>query len=162
MSFDGYLYHVARYKKMIVGQELVVGDKPNNFCLSICSKSFSVGEQDVNYLILHKDISQFSDIELSILKSYVYESCLMIRELVLENIRLTNFPDLPSRLKCLYCCNTLDDAKNWVNALKRMDKKNVPLQIVKLKVKGKVFEGDGSLMLRNTYIIDSKNIKTKR
>ncbi len=35
----------------------------------------------------------------------------MIRELVLENVRIKEFPNLPSRLECLYCTETLEEAK---------------------------------------------------
>lgn len=156
MNYQGYLYHVVRYEKMTPGQKFVVGEKPNHFCLSMNNKDFNVGDDDVNMLVFNKNIKDFSDEDATATKNYIYHSCLIIRELVLENVRLNEFHSLPSRLKCLYACETLQEAEKWVSVLQRMDKKNLPLQIVKLKVDGKIFKGDGSLMLRNTFSVDSK------
>lgn len=155
-AFDGYLYHIVRYKKLKKGQKLHFGGELNCFCKNINSQNFVVEEKDINMLTLNKDLKDFNNQEEKTLKSYIYESCLMIRELVLENVRMKEFPNLPSRLECLYCAETLEEAKKWVPILLRMNKAFKPLQIVKLKAKGILFKGDGSLMLRNTNSIDSK------
>ena len=156
IEFEGYLYHVVRYEKLNIGQKLHFGGKPNFFSRKINSIDFSVNEKDINALILSKDIDKLTEDESKKLKQYVYHSCLVIRELVLENIRLKEYTNHPSRLECLYCVESIEDARKWIEPLKRMDRHNPPLQIVKLKAKGKLFKGDGNLMLRNTFSIDSK------
>ena len=155
-NFDGFLYHITRYEKLDLGQKLQFGGKPNRFALNFSKLEFMVGDKDVNQLVIEKDLKDFNDAEKNILKSYIYESCLISRELILENVRQKNFPNLPSRLECIYCVKSLIDAKKWVQILKRMDRKNPPLQIVKLKASGNLFCGDGSLITRNTKSINSK------
>lgn len=155
-EFEGYLYHIVRYEKLKIGQKLHFGGKPNYFCQNMNALNFELEDNDINELILTKDIKEFNFQETNTLKRYVYESCMITRELVLENIRLKEFPNYPSRLECLYCVETYEDAIKWIAPLKRMDKLNPPLQIVKLKAKGKLFKGDGNLMLRNTLSINSK------
>ncbi|MCA7928939.1 DUF2441 domain-containing protein [Burkholderia cepacia] len=41
----------------------------------------------------------------------------MLREMVLENIRLKYYAHLPSRLSCLFISETLEDAYNWIERL---------------------------------------------
>lgn len=155
-KFNGFLYHITRYKKLELGEKLYFGQIPNRFAKKMFSTDFAVGNYDINQLFMKKTVQDFSAVEAKSTKNYIYESCQMLRELVLEQIRLKEFPKHPSRLECLYCCKTYQEAKSWINALKRMQPNQPPLQIVKLKAKGKIFEGDGSLMLRNTYSLNSK------
>ena len=155
-KFKGFLYHITRYKKLSVGDELDFGNEYNYFAQSIFEKSFEVGEIDINQLALTKSFNEFLPEEEKETKNYIYESCLMLRELILEDVRNKEFKKYPSRLKCLYCSIDYETAKNWVGAIKRMKPNEPPLQIVKLKVNGRIFQGDGNLMLRNTYSLNSK------
>lgn len=41
----------------------------------------------------------------------------MLREMVLENVRLKYYANLPSRLSCLFISETLEDAYSWMNRL---------------------------------------------
>ena len=152
----GYLYHIVRYKKLNLGQKLHFGGQPNYFCRYMNSRDFTTGGIDLNSMLINKEFDELNTEEEKCLKSYVYESCLMVRELVFENVRLREFPDLPSRLECLYCAETLGEARRWIPILLRMDKVEKPLQIVKLKASGKLFKGDGNLVIRNTNSIDCK------
>lgn len=155
-KINGFLFHIARYNQLEVGQKLHFGQGSNFFAKKMFDSDYVVNNFDINQLFIKKPCKDFSDEEQFATKSYINESCQMLRELILEQIRLTEFPKHPSRLKCLYCCQSLDEAKSWINALKRMHPSQPPLQIVKLKAKGKIFVGDGNLMLRNTYSLNSK------
>ena len=155
-KFNGYLYHIVRYKKLELGQKLNFNQTQNYFAKNMFDLEFSVNNQDVNLMLQTKEIEFLTKEEKKILNSYVYESCMQTRELILENVRLKDFPDRPSRFQCLFCSETLEDTRRWVLALKRMSRQNPPLQIVKLKAKGKIFKGDGDLMLRNTHSLNSK------
>lgn len=67
-----------------------------------------------------------------------------IRELIVEMVRIQEYPDYPSRLSCLYAAKTYEDALKWKDLFTRY--KREVLQIVKLKVIGVRFEGDGNLL----------------
>lgn len=155
-NFEGYLYHIVRYKKLKQNQKLHFGSLDNQFFKTMNEWSFVVGDSDLNSIVLNKKLTDFTSEEQRVLKGYVYESCMIIRELVLEIVKLNEFADYPSRLKCMYCVKTKEQAENWIPILKRMNSKNPPLQIVKLKAKGKIFRGDGNLMIRNTRSLESK------
>lgn len=155
-KFNGYLYHIVRVNPFSLGNKFLVGESDNYFAKKLKALSFEINNKDLNLMLLENNIDDLSSESKKLVKNYVYESCMIIRELVLENVRLKEFSDCPSRLKCLYCAKSYKEAFNWVPILKRMDKKNPPLQIVKLKCKGKIFEGDGSLMLRDTFSVDCK------
>lgn len=155
-KFHGFLYHITRYNKMNVGDKLKFGGKENLFAKRMFETDFLVDDMDILELFQKKSCKDFTKEEESKAKSYVYESTQMLRELVLENVRAKEFPKYPSRLECLYCVETYEEAKSWIEALKRMHKSKPPLQIVKLKVKGKIFKGEGNLMLRNTLSLNSK------
>ncbi len=67
-----------------------------------------------------------------------------IREVITEMVRLQEYPDYPSRLACLYAAKSYDEVLKW-KALFDSYNRNV-LQIVKLRVMGNYFEGDGELL----------------
>lgn len=155
-KFHGFLYHITRYNKWQVGDKLEFGGKENLFAKKMFETDFLVDDMDILGLFQKKSCKDFTKEEESKAKSYVYESTQTLRELVLENVRAKEFPNHPSRLECLYCVETFEEAKSWIEPLKRMHKSEPPLQIVKLKVKGKIFKGEGNLMLRNTLSLNSK------
>ena len=150
------LYHITRFKKLKKGDKLSFGRTLNFFAQRMLELEFKINEKDINELVFSKNFNEFTEEEIKTTKTYIYESCLMLRELILEQVRSQEFPHLPSRFKCIYCVKTLRQAQNWVSALKRMQPEKPPLQIVKLKCKGTAFEADGDLMLRNTLSINSK------
>jgi hypothetical protein len=43
----------------------------------------------------------------------------IIRELIFEGVRKNEFPDVPSRLECIFVCKTLDGAKRFKSETKR-------------------------------------------
>lgn len=152
------IYHVVRNRDVHEGDKIEAGSGYNFFAQRLFGKDFSVEEKDINEILLTKTIEDLSAAEKNMLKSYVYESCAIVRELVLENYRLKNCPDLPSRLKCLFCCKTFQQAQKWVPILKRMNKSG-SVKIVELEADGQIFEADGNLMLRNTLsVFDKENI----
>jgi len=75
---------------------------------------------------------------------YVGQMIRAIREVIVEMVRLQEYPEYPSRLSCLYAAKSYEDALKW-KALFDTFKRDV-LQIVKLKVSGSYFEGDGNLL----------------
>ena len=86
--------------------------------------------------------------------SYMDQTIRAVRETIVEMVRLQEFPEYPSRLSCLYA-KSYEDALKW-RALFDSYNREV-LQIVKLRVIGSSFEGDGNLLPKEDGIPFLKN-----
>ncbi len=75
---------------------------------------------------------------------YVEQTIRAIREVIVEMVRLQEYPEYPSRLSCLYAAKSYQDALKWKELFDSYHRR--VLQIVKLRVIGAIFEGDGSLL----------------
>jgi hypothetical protein len=69
---------------------------------------------------------------------------ILCRELVMEDIRAREFRDAPSRQRCLYLCETPEEAATW-----RRDHLGGNGNIVRLACTGAIHHGDASIMLRD-------------
>lgn len=68
---------------------------------------------------------------------------MLTRETIWEMVRKEEFPEHPSRQKCLWLVEKMDEARYW---LQRMEPKH-NAQIVEVVVDGKVHIADGSLLI---------------
>lgn len=75
---------------------------------------------------------------------YMGQTIRAIREALVEMVRLQEYPEYPSRLSCLYAAKSYEDALKWKEIFVSHHRK--VLQIVKLRVNGRIFEGDGTLL----------------
>jgi hypothetical protein len=69
---------------------------------------------------------------------------MLCRELVMEDVRARDFSDAPSRQRCLYLCDTPEEAAVW-----RRDHLGDNGTIVRLACTGAIHRGDASIMLRD-------------
>jgi len=83
-----------------------------------------------------------------------------IREVIVEMVRLQEYPEYPSRLSCLYAAKSYEDALQWKELFDSYHRK--VLQIVKLRVIGNIFEGDGILLPKEDAIPFSRKIEQAR
>ena len=65
-----------------------------------------------------------------------------LRELALEKVRKSKYPEYPSRMSCLYVSGSIEEAENWAELF--IDWGRPTYSIVKLKVSGNVFSGDAN------------------
>ncbi len=86
----------------------------------------------------------------TVVMNYMDQTIRAIRETIVEMIRLQEYPNYPSRLSCLYAAKSYEDALKW-KALFDSYNREV-LQIVKLRVIGNSFEGDGNLLPKEDAI----------
>ncbi|RDI39144.1 uncharacterized protein DUF2441 [Falsibacillus pallidus] len=91
---------------------------------------------------------------------YADQTIRAIRETIAEMVRLQEFPEYPSRLSCLYASKTYGEALNWKELFDSYNRK--VLQIVKLKVDGSSFEGDGSLLPKEDGLPFAQKIEQAR
>lgn len=95
-----------------------------------------------------------------VVMNYMDQTIRAVRETIVEMVRLQEFPEYPSRLSCLYAAKNYEDALKW-KALFDSYNREV-LQIIKLRVIGHYFEGDGNLLPKEDGIPFSKKIEQAR
>lgn len=151
---DRVLYHVTSnkpYKQALVrGQKLSVGAAYNPF--------FGFYEQSRHYPVTQADGSSIQVMAIAFLKQVrdgrincpqiaaiaaeVAEHYVMLsRELLMEEIRQRDFPEVPSRQKCLYLCETPQEAQAWNTRIGDGG------SICTLRCKGVIHRADTDLLL---------------
>lgn len=88
---------------------------------------------------------------------YVDQTIRAIREVIVEMVRLQEYPEYPSRLSCLYAAKSYEDALKWKELFNSYSRK--VLRIVKLRVIGNSFEGDGNLLPKEDGVPFSRKIE---
>ena len=120
------LYHVTVSKpyknEFTAGQIIKVGSTPNPFfAFYEGSRQYPVTQADGTVLQInavaflrqvrdgHINCPQLARIATELAMHYV----MLVRELLMEEIRRDGFPDAPSRQRCLYLCDTMEEARYW-------------------------------------------------
>lgn len=156
-------YHINTGKKLNVGDILNIGESYNNFYYEIYNSEYLLDGKDANEILINKRKNKdynISDIEeFKLIYDTINNSAMITRELIFEEVRKEINDELPSRLKCLYVCNSLDEIEEWLNIFKRTNKKDY--QILELELTGKVFTGDASYILRQNISLNKKRHQAK-
>lgn len=160
-----YVYHIVTRKKMQIGQVILFDNEQKNtlFHYFFEKEYLNADKQDTfqiisdsrsnNEIILNKDNSQ-------VVTQYLGHTIRSIREVIVELVRLQEFPHYPSRLSCLYTTKTYEDLLKWKIIFESYNR-NI-LQIVKLKVIGNYFEGNGELLPKEDASSFAKKIEQAR
>ena len=135
-----YAFHLVTNNRMTVGQIIDFSEGQHNtlFRFFLEKEIRNEQQQDVFDVIAGK--STLNEEETALVKRYLGSSSRAIREQITEFVRIQHFPHYPSRISCLYATKTLEQAMQW-KALFESYNRQV-LQLVKLKVEGRYFEGD--------------------
>jgi len=160
-----YVYHIVTKKKMSLGQMLYFDDKQKNVLYQFFfekERLNSKGEDFIEILYGH-----YTDEGLKLNKenadvaiSYVGQTIRAIREVIVEMVRLQEYPEYPSRLSCLYAAKSYEDALKWKGIFDSYNRE--VLQLVKLRVVGSFFEGDGNLLPQEDGVPFSLKIEQAR
>lgn len=157
-------YHITSINKLHTGDVIEFGKEYNNFYKEMINiKHYNNSGKDANDVMLdlfnNKSLLFKSINDLKTVLNTVNDDAFILRELVFEHIRKCYFPECPSRFKCMYVLKDRDEVNSWLEIFKRINRK--PLQIVKLELEGDVFEGNASLILRQSNSINDKIIQAK-
>ena len=125
-------YHVVTVRPMYLGQEIIFDDNNHSGVYERTMKE----KDNVERIYNGEDIELTSDIEKA------------LRELALEELRINEYPNYPSRLASLYVSNSLDEALFWYNTF--INQGRVVYQLVKVEVDGNSFTGDAWNCFRGT------------
>jgi len=156
-------YHINTGNKLNVDDVLNIGDRYNNFYYEIYNGDYLLEGKDANEILINKRKNKdytISDIEeFKLVYETINNSAMITRELIFEEVRKEINNELPSRLKCLYVCESLKEIEEWLNIFKRTNKKDY--QILELELTGKVFTGDASYILRQNISLNKKREQAK-
>ncbi|WP_130055592.1 DUF2441 domain-containing protein [Bacillus thuringiensis] len=160
-----FVYHIVTRKKMKIGQSIQFNENQTNtlFHFFFERKHLnSSGEDSIQILKEHytNEELHIKNENATVVMNYMDQTIRAIRETIMEMVRLQEYPDYPSRLSCLYAAKSYEDALKW-KALFDSYNREV-LQIVKLRVIGSSFEGDGNLLPKEDAIPFSQKMEQAR
>ncbi|KPB06274.1 DUF2441 domain-containing protein [Bacillus sp. CHD6a] len=160
-----YVYHVVTRKKMSMGQILNFDKNQKNTLYSFFFEKEqlnSTGEDFIRIINGHYTSEGLclnsENAEVAI--KYIDQTIRAIREVVVEMVRLEEYPEYPSRLSCLYATKSYEEALKWKDIFESYNRK--VLQIVKLKVIGNSYEGDGNKLPKEDGAPIANKIKQAR
>ncbi|PFR51358.1 DUF2441 domain-containing protein [Bacillus cereus] len=160
-----FVYHIVTRKKMKIGQIIRFNKNRTNTLFHFFFEREhlnSSGEDSIQILKEHytNEELHIKNENATVVMNYMDQTIRAIRETIVEMVRLQEYPDYPSRLSCLYAAKTYEDALKW-KALFDSYNREV-LQIVKLRVIGSSFEGDGNLLPKEDAIPFSQKMEQAR
>ncbi|EOO16551.1 MULTISPECIES: DUF2441 domain-containing protein [Bacillus cereus group] len=160
-----YAYHIVTRKTMRIGQIIHFDKNQTNTLYHFFferEQLNSNGEDGIKILNNHykSDGLHINNENAKVVLNYIDQTIRAVRETIVEMVRLQEFPEYPSRLSCLYASKSYEDALKW-KALFDSYNRDV-LQIVKLRVIGSTFEGDGNLLPKEDGIPFSQKIEQAR
>ncbi|WP_151734656.1 DUF2441 domain-containing protein [Paenibacillus tengchongensis] len=146
---DLYVYHIVTRKKMALGQIIRFDKNQKNTLYHFFFEQEQLNSKGEDFMQIMG--GHYTDDGLNLDKEnadvamrYVGQTIRAIRETIVEMVRLQDYPEYPSRLSCLYAAKSYQDALKWKELFDSYQRR--VLQIVKLRVNGAIFEGDGSLL----------------
>lgn len=165
MEEDFYVYHIVTRKKMQLGQIILFDNEQKNTLFQYFFEKEYLSEDGKDIFQIISDSRHDSEIILNkdnsqVVSQYLGHTIRSIREVIVESVRLQEFPHYPSRLSCLYTTKTYEDLMKWKKIFESYNR-NI-LQIVKLKVVGHYFEGNGELLPKEDAISFAKKIEQAR
>ncbi|MFJ7972592.1 DUF2441 domain-containing protein [Psychrobacillus sp. NPDC096389] len=160
-----YVYHLVTRKKMTLGQIIRFDNKQKNtlYHFFFEREQLNVKGEDF-FQILQENYSNeglyLNKENADVAINYTSQTIRAIREVIVEMVRLQEYPQYPSRLSCLYTTKTYEDVMKWKELFDSYNREI--LQIVKLRVHGKSFEGDGNLLPKEDGVPFSRKIEQAR
>ncbi len=130
------VYHVVTGRRMELGQVIEMDENyPTGVYQRVMDKLPAVEE-----ILAHPQ--QYAGVKLD------HHTDVALRELALEKVRRELFPQYPSRMHSLYTSRELENARCWFQWFKDWGRDS--LQIVKLRVEGRIFTGNANLCFDGT------------
>ncbi|WJE25738.1 DUF2441 domain-containing protein [Bacillus cereus] len=160
-----YSYHIVTKNKMKLGQTIHFDKNQNNTLYHFFferEQLNSNGEDSIQILKSHYTNAELhiNNENAKVVINYIDQTIRAVRETIVEMVRLQEYPEYPSRLSCLYASKSYEDALKW-KALFDSYNREV-LQLVKLRVIGRSFEGDGNLLPKEDGIPFAQKIEQAR
>ncbi|WP_339146779.1 MULTISPECIES: DUF2441 domain-containing protein [unclassified Sutcliffiella] len=160
-----YVYHIVTRKKMSLGQKINFDKNQKNTLYSFFFEKEQLNSTGEDFIKIINGHYTSEGLNLNsengeVAIKYIGQTIRAIREVVVEMVRLQEFPEYPSRLSCLYATRSYEEALKWKDIFESYNRQ--VLQVVKLKVLGNSFEGDGNLLPREDGVPFAKKIEQAR
>ncbi|WP_409368690.1 DUF2441 domain-containing protein [Lysinibacillus sp. 38-6] len=144
-----FAYHLVTRNKMYIGQIINFEHSQKNTLYSFFFDKEQVNTKGEDFIEIinaqkMKDGLHLSKEDAEVTFKYVEQTIRAIREVIVEMVRLQDFPNYPSRLSCLYATKSYEDVLKWKELFDLYNR--YVLQIVKLRVNGNYFEGNANLL----------------
>lgn len=157
-----FVFHIVTRNKMSLGQVIKFDENQNNTLYRFFFEKEQINSKGEDFIQILQ--SHYTSEGLNLDKEnadvaiqYIGQTTRAIREVIVEMVRLKEYPQYPSRLSCLYAAKSYEDALKWKQLFDSFNRK--VLQIVKLKVVGNYFEGNGDLLPKEDGVSFSKKIE---
>lgn len=165
MLSENYVYHLVTNRKMEIGQIIdFTSSERNTLYTFFFEKECTNAHGETVETILARNFTEagmtLDSEDAQIVMGYYNHTIRSIRETIVEMVRLSEFPEYPSRLSCLYAAETYEEALEWKKIFDGFNRK--VLQIVKLKASGGYFKGDAMCLPNEKGISFSKKIEEAR
>lgn len=162
---EQYVYHLVTRNKMQLGQIIHFENNEKNTLYKFFFEKEQLnahGEDFFQILRAHysNDGLHLDKEDADVIVNYTGQTVRAIREVIVEMVRLQEFPHYPSRLSCLYVTKSYEDVLKWKGVFESFNRQI--LQIVKLRVEGNCFEGDGNLLPKDDGISFARKIEQAR
>lgn len=156
------VYHLITRKKMYIGQQINFDNNQKNQLYHFFFEREQLNKEEQDFVQIVYGNVEDNEMKLNkedtkVALNYVDQTTRAIRESITEMVRLENYPEYPSRLSCLYATKNYEEALKWKRLFESFNRQ--VLQLVKLKVKGSCFEGDGNLLPKEDGLSFSKKIE---
>ncbi|MGE6617820.1 DUF2441 domain-containing protein [Bacillus mycoides] len=160
-----YAYHIVTRKTMSIGKIIHFDKNQTNTLYHFFFEREQLNSNDEDSIQILKrhyinEELHINNENAKVVLNYIDQTIRAVRETIVEMVRLQEFPEYPSRLSCLYAAKSYEDALKW-KALFDSYNRNV-LQIVKLRVIGSSFEGDGNLLPKEDGIPFAQKMEQAR
>ncbi|WP_440960546.1 DUF2441 domain-containing protein [Paenibacillus nitricinens] len=160
-----YVYHIVTRRKMDIGQIISFDKNQKNTLYHFFFEKECINSKGEDFIqILHghytNDGFKMDKENADVAIRYMEQTIRATREVIVEMVRLQEYPEYPSRLSCLYAAKSYEEALKWKGIFDSYYRK--VLQIVKLRVIGNIFEGDGNLLPKEDGIPFSRKIEQAR
>ncbi|WP_088265788.1 DUF2441 domain-containing protein [Bacillus mycoides] len=160
-----YAYHIVTRKTMSIGKIIHFDKNQTNTLYHFFFEREQLNSNDEDSIQILKrhyinEELHINNENTKVVLNYIDQTIRAVRETIVEMVRLQEFPEYPSRLSCLYAAKSYEDALKW-KALFDSYNRDV-LQIVKLRVIGSSFEGDGNLLPKEDGIPFAQKMEQTR
>ncbi|RAN91702.1 hypothetical protein B5P41_01750 [Bacillus sp. SRB_28] len=160
-----YAYHIVTRKTMSIGKIIHFDKNQTNTLYHFFFEREQLNSNDEDSIQILKrhyinEELHINNENAKVVLNYIDQTIRAVRETIVEMVRLQEFPEYPSRLSCLYASKSYEDALKW-KALFDSYNREV-LQIVKLRVIGSSFEGDGNLLPKEDGIPFAQKMEQAR
>ncbi|OSY17413.1 hypothetical protein BTJ48_01224 [Bacillus mycoides] len=160
-----YAYHIVTRKTMSIGKIIHFDKNQTNTLYHFFFEREQLNSNDEDSIQIFKrhyinEELHINNENAKVVLNYIDQTIRAVRETIVEMVRLQEFPEYPSRLSCLYASKSYEDALKC-KALFDSYNRDV-LQIVKLRVIGSSFEGDGNLLPKEDGIPFAQKMEQAR